>query len=547
MTKVLVVEDMDALREEIMDTLRFEGYEVLGAENGLVGVALATEHLPDIILCDVMMPQMDGYETLKVLRQQPATAMIPFIFLTAKADKQDMRHGMELGADDYLTKPFTVAELLGAIQGRLQKAECLKKYAQETKQDSKGTAVCKRSEFYQLLNSLIPVVGNKGLAVFLLEIDQLPLIHSALGRDIGSELLRAVGDRLQTLLPSDYPAVKLGGDEFAVVAPKLADRQAVQEFAQRLIHHLGRGYMIYGHEIFITTSIGISLYPHDALTADELLRNADTALYYVKQLGHNRYQCFESSLSAEFAERMALENSLRQGLQHGEFRLVVHPIVDLAKQVVVGLEALLRWQHRQMGTIMPNRFLPLAEETGLILDLDLWALQQAEILYDRWHLPISLNISGKHFQNESTFDNLVKYVRRYPLCLDIAEKVVMQHPVKLITHLRTLQEMGVKIAVDDFGTGFASYEILKHFPANYLKIDGSFVRHLPQDKHAVATAQSIIELGHELHWQIIAQGIETQEQLELLHRSGCQYGQGYIFTLPIPPDQFEVWLTRREP
>ncbi|MCS6958828.1 MAG: EAL domain-containing protein [Pseudanabaenaceae cyanobacterium SKYGB_i_bin29] len=543
MTKVLVVEDMDALREEIMDTLRFEGYEVLGAENGLVGVALATEHLPDIILCDVMMPQMDGYETLKVLRQQPATAMIPFIFLTAKADKQDMRHGMELGADDYLTKPFTVAELLGAIQGRLQKAQCWKKYAQEMGQDN--NSAYKRNEFYQLLNSLIPVVGNKGLALLLLEIDQLPLIHGALGRDIGNELLQAVGERLQFLLPADYPMVQLGGEEFAIAAPKLADRQQVQEFAQRLIHHLGRGYTIYGNEIFITTSIGISLYPQDALTAEDLLKNADSALYYSKQLGHNRYQCFEPSLGVEFAERMALENSLRQGLEHGEFRLVVQPIVELSRQVVVGLEVLLRWQHRQMGTIMPNRFLPLAEETGLILDLDLWALEQAENLYNRWHLPISLNISGKHFQSDSTFANLVQHVRRYPLCLDIAEKVVMQHPVKLITHLRTLQEMGVKVAIDDFGTGFASYEILKHFPANYLKIDGSFVHHLPTDKHAVATTQSIIELANELQWEIIAQGIETKEQLALLHRLGCQYGQGYIFTSPISPDQFDVWLSSR--
>ncbi len=542
MIQVLVIEDMDALREEIMDTLRFEGYEVLGAENGIKGVALATEHLPDVILCDVMMPQMDGYETLRILRQQPSTAMIPFIFLTAKADKSDMRHGMELGADDYLTKPFTVAELLGAIQGRLQKAQFLKNYAAETSKEAKTASYCQRGEFQQLLNNLIAVVGNQGLALLLMEVDQLPLIYGTLGRDIGAELLQAVGERLQTVLPTDYPVARLGGEEFAVIVPKLNGKTGVQEFAQSLIHHLARGYNIFGHELFITVSIGISVYPQDALTADDLLKNADSALYRSKQLGNNRYQCFDTSLSTEFAERMALENSLRHALDHGEFRLVVQPIVDLSTRVVVGIEAFLRWQHRQMGTIMPNRFLPLAEETGLILDLDLWALDQAELLYDRWHLPISLNLSGKHFQQEQTVEQLLHHVRRYPLCIDIPETAVMRHPVKLIAHLRTLQELGIKIAIDDFGTGFSSYEILKHFPADYLKIDVSFVRHLFSDSPSHSTAESMIELARELNWAVVAQGIETIEQLEFLQKAGCQYGQGYFFSLPMPPDQFDSWL-----
>ncbi len=544
MTLVLVVEDMDALREEIMDTLRFEGFEVLGAENGIIGVALATEHLPDIILCDVMMPQMDGYETLRILRQQATTAMIPFIFLTAKADKSDMRQGMELGADDYLTKPFTVAELLGAIQGRLQKVQFLKNYAAETSKEAKTASLCQRSEFYELLNNVLSIVGNQGLALLLIEVDQLSLIHGTLGRDIGAEVLQAVGERLQLVVPSDYPIARLGGEVFALIMPKLADRVEVQEFAQVLIQHLSRGYAIFGHEIFITVSLGISIYPQDALTADDLLKNADSALYRSKQLGHNRYQCFEASISAEFAERMALENSMRQGLDHGEFRLVVQPIVDLGSRSVVGIEALLRWQHRHMGTILPSRFLPLAEETGLILDLDLWTLDQAQILYDRWHLPVSINISGKHFQQDHALEALLPRVRRYPLCLDIAETTVMRHPVKLIAHLRTLQEFGVKIAIDDFGTGFSSYEILKHFPANYLKIDVSFIRHLFTDKHTHATAQSMIELAQELNWAVVAQGIETIEQMELLHRSGCQYGQGYLFSLPVPPDQFDHWFNQ---
>jgi len=542
MTQVLIIEDMDALREEIMDTLRFEGFEVLGAENGIKGVELATEHLPDVILCDVMMPQMDGYETLRILRQQPPTAMIPFIFLTAKADKGDMRHGMELGADDYLTKPFTVAELLGAIQGRLQKAQFLKNYTAETAKEAKTASLCQRSEFYQLLNNLISIVGSQGLALLMIQVDQLSLIHGTLGRDIGAELLQAVGERLQLVIPSDYPVARLGGEEFAVIMPKLAGRAGVQEFAQSLIHHLARGYSIYGHEIFITVSVGISIYPQDALTPDDLLKNADSALYRSKQLGNNRYQCFEASLTTEFAERMALENSMRQGLDHGEFRLVVQPVVNLETMVVVGIEALLRWQHRQMGTIMPNRFLPLAEETGLILDLDIWALQQAEILYDRWHLPVSLNLSGKHFQQDNALEQLLPHVRRYPLCLDIPETAVMRHPIKLISHLRTLQEWGVKIAIDDFGTGFSSYEILKHFPADFLKIDVSFIRHLFDENYSHSTVQSMIELAQELNWAVIAQGIETIEQLEFLQKLGCQYGQGYFFSLPVPPDQFDSWL-----
>jgi diguanylate cyclase (GGDEF)-like protein len=444
MTKILVVEDMDSLREEIIDTLAYEGFEVIGAENGAVGVELALKHLPSLIICDVMMPELNGYETLTTLRREPSTATIPFIFLTAKADKVDMRQGMQLGADDYLTKPFTIEELIGAIAARLKRQAILQNhFDQEIQQaESRMEYFARHDELTNLPNrvlfhnSLQQAVAHakrqrQTLALIFLDIDQFHLINNTLGHDIGDMLLKALAERIQEMIPSRDMVARLRGDVFAIILVDVAEME-LKNIAQNIIHNLSLPYKIYGHEVFITCSLGITIYPNDHLEVDGLIKNADTAMYYAKETGRNDYKFYTSELNDRSAEFMALENSLRRGLERQEFRLFYQPQVDLPTGKIVGAEALLRWQHPELGIIAPSKFMRIAENTGLILRLSEWVIHTACAQYAAWQEAgvklnrISINLSGQHLRQDSLIEILKTVLSDYGLQhhnleLDISE------------------------------------------------------------------------------------------------------------------------------
>jgi len=573
MTKILVIEDMTTLREEIMETLKFEGFEVLGAADGDLGVAMAKTTLPNLIICDIMMPKLDGYETLRALRSDPATATIPFIFLTAKAEKSNMRQGMDLGADDYLTKPFSTEELVGAIAARLQKHDEIQAQYDSAIRNAQAqheviikqieanyeysahhdalTQLPNRILFHQYLQEAIAKAetDHTALAVMFVDIDDFNIINNSLGHKIGDLLFKAIAARLKTSIPNCDILARLHGDELAIILVDQAELANLKSAAQRILEMIAKPYNIYGHEIFITASLGATVYPNDHQEIDGLIKNADMALYFAKSQGRSTTKFYSSDLNVRSSEQMAIENSIRRALDRGEFRLYYQPIIDMLSRQIVAAEALIRWQHPELGIVMPAKFIPVAESTGLILPLGEWVIRTACQQCQVWqsmglNLSVAVNVSSLHFKQENLVDTLKSILNtidipHHKLEIEITENIVMQNTTATANTLSALKAMGIQIAIDDFGTGYSSLSYLKSFAVDYLKIDKSFIQDVGIDKHDAAIIMAIIDLAHSLSLKVIAEGVETQEQLDFLERNKCDRVQGYLFSVPLPVEQFE--------
>ena len=568
MTTILVIEDAEALREEIIETLSYEGFDVLGAENGVVGVQIAKTYLPNIIICDIAMPELDGYGTLVELRQEPKTAMIPFIFLTAMTEKVDMRLAMQLGADDYLTKPFTSAELLGAIAARLQKYNSVREhYYDEIKavgerfeylaHHDELTQLPNRILFHQSLSQSVlhAQINNKSLALLFLDMDNFNIINNTLGNDIGDQLFKAIAERLKRYVAPCDMVARMQGDEFALIISDVKDALNVKIEAQKILDLLSRPYNLYGHEVFITSSIGITIFPDDHLEVDGLIKNAELAMYYAKTHGRNSYKLYSADLNVQSSEYMALANSLHRAIDRQEFRVFYQPLVDLQSGQIVGAEALARWQHPDFGIIMPSKFIPVAEQTGLILRFTELILSTVCEQMRSWRESninygfIAVNISGQHFRPDTNLIELIARVlqatgvKPHHLELELTESIIMQNADFTTNVLMQLQAMGVKVAIDDFGTGYSSLSYLKHFPVNTLKIDRCFIQDVTSDRHDATITLAIIDLAHSLALEVVAEGVETAEQIQFLKEHGCDHMQGYFFSPALPATEFEKMLS----
>ncbi|OIP76343.1 MAG: GGDEF domain-containing response regulator [Oscillatoriales cyanobacterium CG2_30_44_21] len=564
MTTILIIEDVQALREEIMETLVYEGFDVLEAENGLVGVQVAKTYLPNLIICDIAMPELDGYGTILALRQETSTSMIPFIFLTALTERGDMRQAMQLGADDYLTKPFTSAELLGAIASRLNKYDSVKEhYYGEIKavgdkykylsHHDELTQLPNRIALYESLNQAVlhAKINNKPLALLFLDMDNFNIINNTLGNDIGDQLFKAIAERLRRhAAPCDVVA-RIQGDEFALIISDVSDIGSVKLAAQKILDLLSRPYNLYGHEVFITSSIGITIFPYDQQEAEGLIKNAELAMYYAKSHGRNSYKLYSSDLNVQSSEYMALANSLHRAIDRREIRVFYQPLVSLKSGKIVGAEALARWQHPDLGLILPSKFIPVAEQTGLILrlsELILWSVCEQMKLWREQGLDygfVAVNLSGQHFLPDNNLLEIISKVlletgvESHQLELELTEGIIMQNAEFTVNVLTQLQSMGVKVAIDDFGTGYSSLSYLKHFPVNTLKIDRCFIQDVTSDRHDATISLAIIDLAHSLSLEVVAEGVETFEQVEFLRAHGCDQVQGYFFSPPLPVAEFE--------
>jgi diguanylate cyclase (GGDEF)-like protein len=567
MTTILVIEDVEALREEIMETLSYEGFDVLGAENGVVGVQIAKTYLPNLIICDIAMPELDGYGTLVALRQEPKTSMIPFIFLTAMTEKADMRQAMQLGADDYLTKPFTSAELLGAIASRLQKYNSVREhYYDEIKAVGERfeylshhddlTQLPNRILFHESLSQAVlhAKINNKSLALLFLDMDNFNIINNTLGNDIGDQLFKAIAERLKRYAAPCDMVARIQGDEFALIISDVKDPISIKMETQKILDLLSRPYNLYGHEVFITSSIGITIFPDDHQDVEGLIKNAELAMYYAKNHGRNSYKLYSSDLNVQSSEYMALANSLHRAIDRNEIRVFYQPLVDLQSGQIVGAEALARWQHPDLGIIMPSKFIPVVEQTGLILRLSEVILYSVCDQMRSWRDSginygfVAVNLSGQHFRPDNNLIELVSKVLQETgidpehLELELTESIIMQNAEFTIQVLSHLQAIGVKIAIDDFGTGYSSLSYLKHFPVNTLKIDRCFIQDITTDRHDATISLAIIDLAHSLSLQVIAEGVETAEQIQFLKENNCDQVQGYFFSPPLPAPEFEKML-----
>ncbi|MBU6389323.1 EAL domain-containing protein [Patescibacteria group bacterium] len=396
------------------------------------------------------------------------------------------------------------------------------------------------------------------VAVLFLDLDRFKNVNDTLGHQAGDLILKEVAKRLIAYVREEDTVARFGGDEFVIVLSDIAELGEVEELAKKILKILAPALLINGEEVHVNASIGIATFPNDGETSDTLLKNADNALYQAKEAGRNNYKVYTPAMHLKASAKMLVENGLRKAIEHGELRLCYQPIVSLKDGRIISLEALLRWEHPLNGIIMPEEFIPLAEETGIIVQIGEWVIETAVAQAVAWRkagfeLPvISVNISPRQFSNEHFLEFLthsLKERRVNPAIfqLELTESVAMENIAESITRLRFLKDRGFRVAIDDFGSGYSSLSYLKQLPLDFLKIDKSFTQESTGDARDETIAQAIIALGHTLHLEVCAEGIETCSEYEFFKANGCDAVQGFYICRPQPAEEIGRKLGGAQP
>lgn len=393
-------------------------------------------------------------------------------------------------------------------------------------------------------------IHKRGCALLLIDLDHFKMINDSLGHTLGDELLKAVSERLKAMFGPGITLARLGGDEFSVLAESCPQRVQAAALAQRIIDGLKEPFQISNHQLFIGASIGISLFPSDALSAEQLLRNADSALFKAKSAGRDSYALYTEELTAHAQQRVETAFELRRALEQQELRVYYQPVHDLKTSHLIGVEALVRWQHPQRGLVSPAEFIPIAERTGLISEIDAWVMQQACQQMCQWQAAgvvlsfVAVNVSSRLFARRELYQKVAQVLHETGLDpayleLEVTESAVMDDPEVALEQMHRLRELGVRLAIDDFGTGYSSLLRLKRLPVQKLKIDQGFVAGLPWDEDDAAIVRVIIALAQSMGMQVHAEGIEQAEQAAFLLDHDCDLGQGYWFGRPVPAAQLD--------
>jgi len=396
---------------------------------------------------------------------------------------------------------------------------------------------------------------ERTMAILFIDLDDFKVVNDSLGHNIGDQLLKELGGRLSGCVREVDTVARLGGDEFVIVLTGITHRDGVVLIAEKVLESLAHPFMLEGREVFISSSIGIAIYPKDGEDEGTLLKNADSAMYHAKERGKGNYQFYATKMNELALERLSLVNDLHRALERDEFFLHYQPQINLKSGKVVGVEALIRWQHPQKGLIPPMKFIPVAEETRLILPIGKWVMQTACAQAAKWHrqghnITVAINVSTLQVERQD-LANLVEMVEEVLrdtgmspelLELELTESLLMQQPHLIFSIFRHLREKGVRLAIDDFGTGYSSLSYLKKLPIDKLKIDRSFVRDIAEDADDRSIVEAIVSMSHGLRLKAIAEGVETLEQEEILRRLNCDEMQGYLFSKPLPHEEISAML-----
>ncbi len=555
-------------RKRAEEAMRLRDRAIAAASNG---IAITDPNQPDnpVIYCNPALERITGYTQAEILGRNLRFLQGPD---TDPATISEIRNALREERECWVVlknyrkdgSPFWNELTIAPVRdekGRLthfigvQTDITQRKRDEETIRhlayDDALTGLPNRTLFNDRLTlALAQAHRNQGkLAVMLVDLDRFKIINDTLGHAVGDQLLRGVARRLVSSLREGDTVARLGDDEFALLLPGMDQIEDVAKTAQKIIEILKSAFYFEGHELHVTPSIGIALYPNDGEDAQTLLKNANMALHRAKEQGRNTYQLYTPAMNATALERLALENRLYRALEREEFVIYYQPQINIHTGRVVGVEALVRWRHPKLGLILPGKFIPLAEETGFIIPLGEWVLLTACAQNKAWQdaglppLRMAVNLSISHFKREDLAKMLAQVLEKtglHPsyLELELTESIGMENVERAITKLQELKALGVKLSIDDFGTGYSSLSYLKRFPIDTLKIDQSFVQHIPTNPNDTAITTAIIAMAHSLNLKVIAEGVETEEQLTFLRPYRCDEMQGFLFSKPMPAEEF---------
>ncbi len=545
---ILVVDDTPADCQFMAAILTAQGYQVRTANSGTRALEEIDLAPPDLILLDVHMPEMDGFTLCRQLKQSLQSASIPVIFISVSDDTETKVAAFNCGGIDYVTKPFRVAEIKARIHAHLQMKRAQDRLGFQAGHDPL-TGLPNRSLLGDRLHQAISFAERYGgkVAVAYVDLDKFKAVNDRLGHKAGDQLLMQAACRLQACVRESDTIARIGGDEFVIVFYDQGNEHVTAHALQRLLDSISEPVMLDGYMVSPSCSVGFACYPQDGCDVDTLLRNADTAMYRAKELGRNNFQFYTSELNARINERMTLEKGLRRALEGNEFVLHYQPRIDLRTGRVTGLEALIRWQHPELGLLPPLHFIPVAEDAGLIEQIGEWVLRAACAQHKRWEaqgirrMPIGVNISRAQFLQADFVQTVATALQEFDVAaeqleLDLTESLLMQEPVAAIDILRTLKDIGVGLAIDDFGTGFSNLGYLKRFPVDRIKLDQSFLRDIQSHPDDLVVADAVIGMAHRLRLKVTAEGAESGSQLALLADRGCDEMQGDYFSPALPVD-----------
>ncbi|HEX8989744.1 MAG TPA: EAL domain-containing protein [Rhodocyclaceae bacterium] len=553
---VLVVDDDRSTRSALRYALQRSGFAVEEAVDGARALAMIDRVVPDVILMDAVMPEMDGFTACARLQEMPRGKDIPVLMITALDDNISIERAFAAGASDYIPKPINLAVVNQRVR-RVVEANRAEKHVRRLAFNDTLTGLPNRVLFAETLNRAIEGAESQAqsLAVLFLDLDRFKFVNDTLGHEIGDRLLKAVASRIKYCVRSSDCVARLGGDEFTVLLPDLSDAAFAANVAEKICRTLASAFEIDGQEIFVSASIGISVFPGDGADVSTLLRHADTAMYRAKR-GSGGFEFYESGMEALVSDHLRLDTSLRRAVERDELVVYYQPKADTASGRLIGMEALVRWKHPERGMISPLEFIPLAEETGLIVPIGAWVLRTACAQMRAWvaagidDLNVAVNLSGVQLA-EAGFAAKVAAVLAETgldarhLTLEITESVLMEHAREAVTTLRELKSIGLHIEIDDFGTGYSSLAYLKRFPVDALKIDRTFTRDMTENPDDAAIVTGIIALAHSLRLEVVAEGVETQQQRDFLMLLGCNTMQGYYLSEPLPAEEFAARMLGR--
>ncbi len=545
-SSILVIDDDADLRKALSNILRARGYQTLEAESGMEGLSLIGQNTFNLALIDLRLPDISGLQVLaKVKAVSPVTEVI---ILTGHPTLDSAIWATNNGAFSYLEKPYETEQLLLHIRRAIEK-QLSEKMIRHIEYYDPLTELPNRMLFTERLQQAISQAHrhNQLIAVMLLDLDRFKVINDTYEHETGDRLIQVVARRLKSIVREGDTVARLGGDEFLLLFPFLKSAQEATELARRIVKLFNESFVLDSCEIYITASIGISIYPTDGVDTSTLIKNADSSMYHAKGQGGNTYQFYSPALDFKYLTQLTLGNSLRKAVEHKDLLLHYQPQIDLSSGEIFGVEALVRWRHCDWGFIPPEEFIALAEDIGLIIPIGKVIMQQAFTQMKIWRDDglqldkIAVNLSVRQFKEKDLIKSISKLLKTCSvdpclLELEITESIIMQDPEETIETIRKLRSLGISFAIDDFGTGYSSLKYLKYLPVGRLKIAKCFIDGILTDPNDGTIAKTIINLAHNLGMKVIAEGVETVEQLEFLRCHGCDEVQGYLFSKPLPAE-----------